>query len=183
MIRQSILNQQNVYGTDRCFDVYFKCNKMEIPYYVNGYEDEYMTSNSEERAILYLKYLSERTNVKKEEFRQRYNAKIITIPFENYVINPDKFMIKIADFLETNISNSTKAAMNSQNVPRDKVANGVDLDIYRRCGWEPPSENFTEIDELRVRRDEVSKSVRPKFMEYLDKLSNDYEHLHWSPNE
>ena len=28
--------------------------------------------------------------------------------------------------------------MKKQKVPRKMIGDGLDLDIYRRCGWEPP---------------------------------------------
>ena len=31
------------------------------------------------------------------------------------------------------------AILSSQNIPRDHVSKGLDLPIYRRCGWESPT--------------------------------------------
>jgi hypothetical protein len=59
------------------------------------------------------------------------------------------------------------------------VSQGVDLDIYRRCGWKPPEENSTERDELNIRREEISGEISSDALAVLDRLSKEYEGQYW----
>ena len=43
-------------------------------------------------------------------------------------------MDQITNSLQTEITDKTRTMMVKQNVPREKFADGIDLEIYRRCG-------------------------------------------------
>jgi len=183
MVRQQILNEKNVFGTSRSFDLYFMHDSgVEIPYYVYGWEDEYLKCNEQERVVAYIKYMTDRTKKAKEKLKKEYNAKILTIPFEKFVLNTDPWVKKIESILEVSPSSATFKVMNDQNVPRDMIAQGVDIDIYRRCGWVPPNVELTERDELNIRREEIVKEVSSDALLILDRISKEYESQYWNPD-
>ena len=62
------------------------------------------------------------------------------------------------------------------------VAQGVDLDIYRRCGWKPPENDTNERDELNIRRKDISRKMSSDALETLDRLSKCYENQYWNPD-
>ena len=68
-------------------------------------------------------------------------------------------------------------------VPRDKIAQGLDIEIYRRCGWVPPIDGASEIDELNIRRQDIKLDARSSTMKIFDQLCNDYEKKYWSPKD
>ena len=66
--------------------------------------------------------------------------------------------------------------MNREKVPRIKIADGIPLKIYKRCGWVPSNKKFNEREELNQRRDfAINQGVKSKYMGILDKLSDSYE--------
>ena len=91
-------------------------------------------------------------------------------------------MEKIAKAIGTEITDTTRKVMKEQNVPRDMVAQGIDLDIYRRCGWVPPKNGTTERDELNIRREDVAREVSGEVLVILDGLSKEYEEKYWNPD-
>ena len=50
------------------------------------------------------------------------------------------------------------------------------LEIYKRCGWEPPTKELSEEGELSKRRDwAIKMKASDEAIKLLDKLSSDYE--------
>ena len=66
-------------------------------------------------------------------------------------------------------------------MPRDKIADGIELDIYKRCGWTKPIENLTEEDELIIRKKWVEEQVSNENYALFDSLCDSYEKEIWKP--
>jgi len=182
MMRQQVLNMKNLLGNKRHFTIYFKYKNQVLPYYVNEWKDSYLKCNPVERVINFIDKLTNRTCTIREELKSKYNAKIITIPFEPFVKSPDNWIKKIEDVIETKSTDATAIVMKEQKVPRSVVAQGIDLDIYKRCGWRPPVDGLTERDELNIRRQEFLKDSSQEAIIVLDKLCANYEKEYWSPD-
>ena len=76
----------------------------------------------------------------------------------------------------TFMTNKTLKVMKKQKVPRKKISDGIPLNIYKRCGWEPPDKSLTEKEELNKRRQfAIHNNVGEKALEILDKISSQYE--------
>ena len=179
MVRQQALNVSHLFGDVRHFEVSYAHKGFDLPYYIHGWEKDYLNSNPLERTIYLIDKLTHRTNIARKKLKEEYQAKIITIPFELFVLNPEPWMQKIADVLGTNILDSTRKVMSEQNVPRNMVADGIDLEIYKRCGWVPPQEGATERDELLIRRADVAREVSNELISVLDRLNDEYEKTYW----
>jgi hypothetical protein len=179
MVRQQALNMSHLLEDVRDFTVYYSFKERELPYYVHGWEKNYIKSNSIERAIHLIDKLNHRTKIARKKLKEKYQAKIMTIPFEPFVLDPEPWLQQISDALETNINTSTRKVMSEQNVPRTMVADGIDLEIYKRCGWVPPQEGTNEREELLIRREDVSREISNKLISVLDRLSDEYEKMYW----
>jgi len=179
MVRQQALNMSHLLEDVRDFTVYYSFKERELPYYVHGWEKNFIKSNSMERAIHLIDKLNHRTKIARKKLKEKYQAKILTIPFEPFVLDPEPWLQQISDALETNINTSTRKVMSEQNVPRTMVADGIDLEIYKRCGWVPPQEGTNEREELLIRREDVSREVSNKLLSVLDRLSDEYEKMYW----
>ena len=182
MFRQQLWNEENLFGDARSFDIYSLYKEREIPYYALEWKEEYVRLSPAERTINYFLYMTNRTNKAREKMLRDYKAKIITIPFENFVIKPDKWMNRITDALGTKTSKYTDSVMHKHNVPREKIAQSYDLPVYRRCGWVPPIEGLDERGELQNRRKEIAQKVSHGSMDILDNLCGKYEEEYWSPS-
>ncbi len=182
MIRQQLLNMKRLTGNARHFTMYYENNDREFVYYARDWEELYAKSSDIDRVIYFISEMTKKTNKVKKELTKYYDSNILTIPFEKFVLDPDLWMDKIAKVIGTSVTDITKTVMKKQNIPRDMVAQGVDLDIYRRCGWLPPKFGTTERDELNIRREEVARETSADMLDMLDGLSREYENKYWDPD-
>ena len=159
----------------RNFNIFFEYNNFEIPAYSFGWEELYIKSNFMDRAIYYIEKITEKTNNKKRSLNKNFNKQILTVCFEEFVMTPNIYMNKIESMLGTKIIDSTIKMLKKQNVPRKKFSDGIELDIYKRCGWEKPKKNLSELEELEIRRKFVKKFASEKAIRILDVLCKIYE--------
>jgi len=182
MVRQQHLNMQKLIDDVRDFIIYYERGEKSYPYWTEGWEDLFDQSSDIERSVHYIDQMTQRVEKAKKVLREKYKANILTIPFEQFVLDPDPWVEKIALAIGSKITDNTKNVMLQQKVPREKIAQGLDLEIYKRCGWVPPIDGATERDELLVRREDVSREASEEVMLILDKLCEDYEKLYWNPD-
>ena len=176
MIKQQDLNMANVIEDTRDFSIYFRWGNRQIPYWARGWEDRYVASNSMERTIYGIEYLTALTAKKKALYQEKYQSTIVTIPFEQFVLNPWEYMEQMTKAIGTQMTPATYRVLKKQNVPRKRIADGIALEIYKRCGWVPPQAGADERAELNNRRKIAEKQASPEAMAALDRLSRDYEH-------
>ena len=106
----------------------------------------------------------------------QYAGKILTIPFERFVLDPWPYMGKIEKLVDSKVTKRTKRIIKKQKVPRKKISEGIPLAIYKRCGWEPPVKGLTEGEELNKRREfAIDQGASDQALQLLDKMSSDYE--------
>jgi hypothetical protein len=183
MVRQQSLNMDNLVNNVRDFCIYYSFKERNYPYWVQDWEDIFDESSGMERSVHYINYMTRRTEQAKHDLREKYQAKILTIPFEQFVLDPEPWIRQISSALGTEITDTTKNIMFQQKVPREKIAQGIDLEIYRRCGWVPPIGGVTEREELLIRREEVALESSDEVMSIIDQLSEAYEQNYWKPND
>lgn len=177
MLRQQALNFERLIPNPRDIELYIRHNDQDIPYYFKGFEDDYTQSKSPyDKAVFYSYHLGRRS------LEQGEKLQLLRIPFERFVLDPDPYMEKIRNFLKVKDSPFTAEKLKSSNVPRTKIAEGIDLDIYRRCGWEPPKPGLSERGELNHRYEIFSKEVSPRAKKFLDEMIHDYENKFWKPD-
>ncbi len=150
--------------------VRYTLNRKEYTFFTRGWEKEFDQSNSFEKAVhsiawYYNKLFSSNSDV------------YMTIPFELFVKNPEGYLQKISSALESPISDQVREEMEVQKVPREQLSDAPALEIYKRCGWTPPS-GFSEEDELKVRRELVAKHVSSEVLTTLDDVSKKYEDIY-----
>ena len=178
MLIQQTLNYERLLSDPRDVQINIKHGDDELPYYAYQWEKLFISCNAVERAIYTMDNTIRLTNKTKMEMRKNFKNNIITIPFEKFVLDPLTFMKKIELLLETNITSLTKKIMKKQKVPRKKISDGIPLDIYKRCGWEPPEKLLSEKQELAKRRKfAVDNGASKQSLEVLDRLGEDYENI------
>ena len=184
MLIQQTLNQINHFespGTARQFNIFIKHKDKQLPYLNFGQEELYLRSNPVERAIYEMQKISDLTESFKDKFKGSYGRQILTIPFERFVLDPWLYMRRIGDFLATKMTSKTRKVMKKQNVPRGRISDGIPLDIYKRCGWEPPEKELNEQQELVKRRQfAIEQGASKKAMSVLDRMCHDYEEKYLS---
>ncbi len=179
MIIQQTLNQERWIkpeGIVRQFHLHMKFKEHQVPYHTRGWEELYINSNPVERAIYEIDNIFELTETFKKNNEYGISNQILTIPFEKFVINPLPYMQDIEHVVDTKITQKTQKIMKKQNVPREKISDGIPLSIYKRCGWQPPEKGLSEKDELQLRRQYALKhGAGNDAMKVLDRICEEYE--------
>ena len=175
MIIQQTLNNENLIYRARDYCVYYEYNKGELPWYTAGWEELFLNSNPVEKSIYYIQKIGDKMTESRKKLSKMYTDKILTIPFEKFVVEPMPYMEEIADAIGSKITKQTLRAMSKQKVPRTKISDGIPLEVYKRCGWVPPRAGLSEKEELQVRREFVAQTASPEAMMVLDKMCVEYE--------
>ena len=88
----------------------------------------------------------------------------------------DNYLVKIANSINSKITKKTIKALKKQNVPRNKIADGIPKEVYKRFGWEPSVKGFSEKEELNKRREFIiNQGASTAAIDLMDNLSNEYE--------
>ena len=178
MIIQQTLNHMSFLkknGTARQFRIFLEKDENFFPFIFKDIQKKYAEMKPVEKAIYEMNYYNDKNNKFKEMYKKE-NLSLITIPFENFVLQPRKFIQSFEIFLSTSVSDKTSKIMKKQNIPRKKISDGIPLNIYKRCGWNPPKKNSSEKEELNIRRQYVKiQGARNKYINILDELSENYE--------
>ena len=181
MVRQQHLNMQKLIDDVRDFIIYYERGGKSYPYWTEGWEDLFDQSSDIERSVHYIDQMTQRVEKAKKVLREKYKANILTIPFEQFVLDPEPWVEKITSAIGSKITENTRNVLLQQKVPREKIAQGLDLQVYRRCGWVPPKDGTTEREELMIRRKDVELDSSKSVMKILDRLCDTYEEKHWKP--
>lgn len=171
---QMTLNYETMEKTDasRFFYVHVKENELAIPFWSVDWPD-FQSMTNVDKAIHEIYYMTRMTNTFKKE---NPSANILTIPFENFVLNPSDDFEKIKVFFDSDFTIPESKVLKLQNVPRKKVADGIPNAIYIRCGWEPGDDKLSEREELLKRRNFAeNQGASEKSLAMLDEISNAYE--------
>ena len=176
-IIQHYLNTKNLYNDDpRDLTMSYRTDSGEVvPYFVKEYEEEWIQGNAIDKAILSIYYWEKQVQYTLE-VNKEISENTIIIPFENFVLTPDHYLKNIEDVLGVKRTPLVLKELKKQNVPREKISNGIPLAVYKRCGWEAPVLGFTEKDELQKRREfAVNQGASKEALELLDEMSAQYE--------
>ena len=85
-------------------------------------------------------------------------------------------MRRLEELLATKVTSKTRRVMKKQNVPREKISDGIPLDIYKRCGWEPPGKELNGRQEMDKRRQyAVDQGANKEAMDVLDRICLEYK--------
>ena len=177
MLIQQTLNMERLYyGNARDIQIYFDFNGNQLPYFAYGWEKLFIESMPIEKTIYSMYNRVKETEEARQVFLKKFNIKIITIPFEKFVMDPFPYVEQISNTLNSKITTKTNKMLKKQNVPRKKVSDSIPLNIYKRCGWEPPQKNLTEKEELNKRRRwAIDNGANDTTMKLLDTMSGNYE--------
>ena len=175
MIKQQTHNKKTLFSNVRDFTIYTKYKDTEVPYWTLGWEELFLSSNDVEKSIYEMEKRSQVIQTSKEYLIKTYNAQIFTIPFESYVLNPWGYMEELEKRLDTKMTSLTKKIMKKQRVPRRMYAEGINLKVYKRYGWQPPQPQSNELQEFELRRKFASEHSSAEAMKTLDGLCDRYE--------
>lgn len=180
MVIQQTLNMQRLINNKRDIQLYFMYKNNEVPYFTKGWEQIFLSSNYVDKAIYSIcKSIDKNKNEKKTAIKN--NDNYLSIPFELFVTYPNNYLNKISKLLNIQIDKKVLKELKRQKVPRKKISDSINLDIYKRCGWEPPKEKYSEKQEIDLRRNFCLKmGASSNAIKLIDKYSKDYERKYLS---
>ena len=179
MIKQQQVNMESLLKDPRDIQIYIEYNKKQIPYFANGWEDQFLSANSMEKAIYTIEHLTKINERQRKQWNEHKPENIVTVPFEKFVPDPWSYLKTIEESLDSKVTPTTEKIMKKQKVPRTIIADGINLKLYKRYGWKP-SATKNEVVELKERRDFAKKNAQKKVVEVLDRMSVDYEKEHFN---
>lgn len=92
-----------------------------VPYIIsNKLVNEYINCNSYERAIILMnEYYKNIKNIYK--FKKRHKSKLIILKFDDFILNPNKYLKKISQILKINIDKVLKKELKKNKIPRRDI--------------------------------------------------------------
>jgi len=182
MITQQTLNWNNILDDIRYFTVAFDFEGQDLPYFLKDLKRKFVKCNSFEKSVFFIE-MHNRNLQRFLKKNQYHKDNILTIPFERFVLNPDIWIDKLLSLLGTEKSDLFAETLNRQNIPRKLVNDGIDLKIYKRCGWKSPNKNLSEVELLENQKKLILSECGEEASEVLHKISNSYEKNYWYPGK
>ena len=178
MIHQQALNHIEFFKNPaRQLTQTFEFNKKEVPIIWEKKLHLYdKIHNPFEKAIFQMNEINNINKTTENKIIKKYKKNFLKIPFEIFVLKPDKFKSKIEKFLNVKYDKSVLKTLKKEKVPRSKIIDGRDVPIYRKYGWKDGNRKFNEKEEILNKFDFIkSQKVSIKLIDILKKLSEDYE--------
>ena len=176
MLVQQFLNHERLLQNPRDIQVCLEYEEEQLPYYAYGWEKKFCESNNIDRTIYSMEWMLRESERAIEGLKPVDRKSLVQVPFEKFVTEPAHYIDEVAGLLQTERSRYTKKVMKEQKVPRANIFDGLDLAIYRRCGWEPPQSGLSLREEFLKRRDfAIAQGVTDSALAVLDSLCREYE--------
>lgn len=158
MIKQQIINYENHLNSNRHFHIKLSYNKKEYFYWDKTYIKKSKDFKPVDFAINHLNHQFNQQILKINKLKK--NKNFLIIPFEEFVLSPNKYINNIELFIGEKFSRKLIKILKKEKVPRKKVADGINSKLYKRFGWEPGDNKLSENEEMYKRLDYV-KSLNP----------------------
>jgi hypothetical protein len=133
-----------------------------IPWFAIEYADEYINSTDLEKAILTVYHLYTRIISMYNSLPDLRKKKMMIIFFEKFIINPELYIDKICDILETQRNDDFDKIMTKLSLPRkSEDANSVSIDDFIKSYEKELSDKFIGI----------LKELDDKYLSFQHKVS------------
>ena len=150
-------------------------NNLYMPYFVDINEVlEYYQASEIDKAIYMLKYWQNKGDSSIDKMKKKYNVKIIEIPFEKFVFNPEMFIDTVASALQVKVDKVVMREMKKQKVPRKTISDAPAIDAYNEVGWKKPKANISLEDEFLLTKNYIKEKASSSAYKELEKIYHTY---------
>jgi hypothetical protein len=175
MVIQQHINEKELDENVRDIQLKFLYKNKQVPYYAFDYLNQYSKANTMDRAVLAINNFTKKNNYQRN-FLKNKTYKLLTIPFEKFVIYPEKYLDKMCDLLGTKFGNKTKKVLLKNRVPRKNIEDGINLEVYKRYGWKKSIMNTSFEKEKEIRINYLKENnISQKCLDIILDLSKKYE--------
>ena len=169
-------------GNIRNWTVQINTKYGPMPFNYLGMEDVFFNSNQFERTVLFINSMMQ----KAEEFKLENKStlsKLFTIPFEEFTLSPDKYIDEICKLLGTKKTKYLDDQCSKANIPRTKVTDMPDMEVYKQCGgWSENITQYSDREEIDMRVDIVRKNTSKEIFDIFIDDCKFYEDKYWTPS-
>jgi hypothetical protein len=149
-------------------------SKKESPFFMLDKEDEYSKASPQERAVMMMDRWQTDGDIFIDKMKAKALYKIIEVPFEKFVIEPDVYIQRIASAIDTGLDSCTKKELKKQGVPRKSITDAPFSEVYTRYGWKKPEEHLTFTDDIDQVRGLMKRSLSKDAMSVLNQITSNY---------
>lgn len=138
----------------REFTTWIKYNNEHLPWFVSGWEEEFLSLNETEKVIKSINHTYNLTIKSLDRFKDNH---VLEISFENFVINPFRDLEKISNFLNKEFKESTmKKVLKRQKVPRKSLLAGRG---HRGYGFQKADNSFNDKVFIREKVEKLKNEI------------------------
>ena len=154
----------------RDFTLWVDFNGVNIPWFIQRYQSTYLASDPINRAALCV------VEILQQAFRKLISPepRRVVIPFENFVLSPEKIVSEIEDKIPLGDSGTVYKTLRKEKVPRRHINSGRNLEIYRRYGSGSLQSSFDMKSDFKAKREEAQLKLSPEIFNELEQLSDRY---------
>ena len=157
------------------FTLWINKHLESLPWFASGWENQYQELNKMDRVIFSVHKLTEMADNAVAALPVEVKRQVLFVPFEQFVLDPDPYLDRIAELLGSRKGPGTSRAMSRQRVPRKAVLAGPRKPIYERYGWKFGTSEVSLADEFVRRMEWVEKGASPEGSSLLKQMCTDYE--------
>jgi hypothetical protein len=123
-------------------------NLVNIPFFAKDFEKKYLKANSTDRTIFLFDEWIRKSDIFIDNIKKTTKAKIIEIPFEKFVFQPNDYVKEIALSLGVELNKATLKMMRRQKVPRKSLTDAPNSKSFKKLGWEKPKKILSLTEEF-----------------------------------
>jgi len=153
-------------------------NLVNLPFCAKDFGKKYLNANSTDRTILLFNEWIRKSDIFIDDIKKTTKAKIIEIPFEKFVFQPNDYVKKIAASLGVEPDNFTYKMMKKQKVPRSSLTDSPYFKVFKDSGWVAPKKKMSLAEEFAEARDFAKNTASSEALAILDNLAKYYEARH-----
>lgn len=159
----------------RDFTVWCEYEGKSIPWFAEGWEDEYLNATIYDRVIYTIEHLMKKVfsmAISKEKVGQ-----LIFIPFEKFVLEPDLYIKELEKLISTERTNATIKVLKKQRLPRENINYGPQKSIYKRYGVKKQDRTISHKQDYEMRYDLAKQNSSVEAFDVLEKISKKYDEV------
>ena len=151
----------------------------DIPWFTSEIED-YLSLGTMDRVIYGIKALINMQNSILSKMTVDRKKQILLIPFEPFVLDPNKWVERSAKLLQTKKTRFTNKVLKKQKCPRVSIHAGIGHGNY---GFDKKNSDLSEIDDYLRRWDFIKKEASPMAIDVFERLSEEYTQKYTFPRK
>ena len=155
------------FESDREFTLSVEHNGNKVPWFAESWKKEFVEMSIIERSLKSIIHLYELLFNSMDNLHDK-KINILVISFESFVMNTEKELKRLEDFLGRSHSSSIKKILKRQKIPRKFLSSGKGHLSY---GWEQnksSSEKEEYIERLKLIDDKVPDKILKEFNDLIN---------------